>query len=79
MLYIFLFLSLLGGEKPRDHEAEKVEVPSIHFPCNVRYFHVMYDLFCEFLLHHFFLDLCLSSKFFKSVWPHAGNYCYLST
>jgi hypothetical protein len=54
MLYIFLFLSLLGGEKPLHHEAEKVEVPSIHFPCNARYFRVMYDLFCEFLLHHFF-------------------------
>jgi hypothetical protein len=60
-------LSLLGGEKPRDHEAEKVEVPSIHFPCNVRYFHVMYDLFCEFFASSFFLDLCISSKFFKSV------------
>jgi hypothetical protein len=47
-------LSLLGGEKPRDHEAEKVEVPSIHFPCNVRYFHVMYDLFCEFFASSFF-------------------------
>jgi hypothetical protein len=45
MLYIFLFLSLLGGEKPLHHEAEKVEVPSIQFPCNVRYFRVMHDLF----------------------------------
>jgi hypothetical protein len=36
--YIFFILSLLGGGKPLHPEAEKVEVPSIHFLCNVRYF-----------------------------------------